>query len=80
MQSSTDIDRVRAVTDEAARIFPERARHLAAASYLRQRGIPATHLASAWRIGYAPPGWTRLVDKLGDRLPNQPLSPNPPVI
>src|SRR4051794_3278608 len=69
----TDIDTLRAVTNDAARIFTERARHLAALSYLRQRGIFGTHLSSGWVLGYAPPGWTRLVDKLRGRFPDDAL-------
>jgi DNA primase len=69
----TDIDTLRAVTNEAARIFTERARHLAALSYLRQRGILGTNLSSSWVLGYAPPGWTRLVDKLQGRFPEDAL-------
>jgi DNA primase len=69
----TDIVTLRAATDEAARIFAERARHLAALSYLRQRGISGSHLSSAWLLGYAPPGWTRLVDKLRGRFPDDAL-------
>src|SRR3954471_18458212 len=73
MQTPTDIDTLRAVTDEAARLFTERVRHLAALSYLRQRGIFGTHLTSSWLLGYAPPGWTRVVDKLSSRYPDQAL-------
>ncbi|HET6911615.1 MAG TPA: toprim domain-containing protein [Mycobacteriales bacterium] len=73
MQTVTDINTLRAVTHDAARIFTERARHLAALSYLRQRGILGTHLASNWMLGYAPPGWTRMVDKLANRYPEQAL-------
>jgi DNA primase len=69
----TDIDTLRAVTNSAAQSFTERARHLAALSYLRQRGILGTNLSSAWVLGYAPPGWTRLVDKLRGRFPEDAL-------
>lgn len=69
----TDIDTLRAVTNEAARIFTERARQLAAQSYLRQRGVLGTHLSDNWMLGYAPPGWTRMVDKLRGRFDEQAL-------
>src|SRR5439155_16547557 len=38
-----------------------------------QRGILGTHLSSGWLLGYAPPGWTRLVDKLRGRFPEDAL-------
>jgi DNA primase len=73
MEASTDIDTLRAVSDEAGRIFSERARHRAALSYLRHRGIEGSHLTGRWLLGYAPPGWTRLLDKLRDHFPDQAL-------
>jgi DNA primase len=69
----TDTDILRAVTDETARIFTERARNLAALSYLRQRGILGTNLSGSWLLGYAPPGWTRLVDRLRGSFPEDAL-------
>jgi DNA primase len=73
MQTSTDIDTLHDVTHEAARIFTQRARRPAADTFLRQRGILATHLTSGWVLGFAPPGWTRLVDQLRGRFPEQAL-------
>jgi DNA primase len=55
---------LRAALAAAAAILtapPARAR---AASYLRQRGIHTGTLPADWPLGYAPPGWTRLTDKL----------------
>jgi hypothetical protein len=48
-------------------------RHTAAITYLRQRGIDATDLPAHWKLGYAPPGWTRLVDTLRGQFPDQAL-------
>lgn len=73
MQMCTEIDTLRDVTDEAARIFTEQARRRAADTYLQQRGIDGTHLTGSWLLGYAPPGWTRLVDTLRGRFPEQAL-------
>jgi DNA primase len=69
----TDIATLRAVTDEAGLVFTERARRLAAPSYLRQRAIFGAHLSSRWLVGYAPPGWTRLVDTLRVRFSDDAL-------
>lgn len=49
---------------EAARILTSPVRRRAALSYLAQRGIDAAALPENWPLGYAPPGWTRLVDDL----------------
>lgn len=42
-------------------------------AYLRQRGIDTPALQSAWVIGYAPPGWTRLVETLSGEFPEHVL-------
>jgi DNA primase len=60
------------VTKAAAELFTSSPRRAAAVSYLQQRGIDATRLAD-WRLGYAPPGWTRLVDKLASEYTDQVL-------
>jgi DNA primase len=52
------------VTAAAAALFTEPPRQKAAIAYLRQRGIDAYGLSAEWVLGYAPPGWTRLVDRL----------------
>jgi DNA primase len=68
METSSTPELLQAVTDEAARIFSRPPRLFAARTYLRQRGIDSANLDSAWLLGYAPPGWTRLVDKLQDQF------------
>jgi DNA primase len=68
METSSTPDLLRAVIDESARIFAQPPRLCAARTYLRQRGIDPANLDSSWLLGYAPPGWTRLVDKLQDRF------------
>ncbi|MCW2597575.1 MAG: primase catalytic core domain protein [Jatrophihabitans sp.] len=80
MQSAvrSDADRddpqaLREVTAAAAAIFTEPPRRAAALSYLKQRGIDATGLGSEWVLGYAPPGWTRLVDRLHGSFSGQAL-------
>lgn len=55
---------LRAVLATAAALLcapPARAR---AVAYLAQRGLDPTALPGGWPLGYAPPGWTRLTDKL----------------
>lgn len=69
----TDTDTLRAVTDAAAAVFSSPPRRAAASAYLQQRGIDAAALPYEWLIGYAPPGWTRLVDTLAQDFPNQAL-------
>jgi DNA primase len=61
------------VTAAAAEIFVEAPRRAPAISYLHQRGIDTRGLSSDWVLGYAPPGWTRLVDRLRGRFPDQVL-------
>jgi DNA primase len=73
MDTSTDLDTLHAVTADAAAIFTEPVRRIAARSYLRQRGIDIADLPGGWLIGYAPPGWTRLVDRLHALFPDQAL-------
>jgi DNA primase len=73
MPPSTDLDTLRAITEETARIFTDPVRRRAALSYLAQRGIVGTHLDEGWLLGYAPPGWTRLVDRLRGRFAEQSL-------
>lgn len=60
----TDAATLRDVTAAAAEIFTTQQRRQAAKTYLGQRGIDANGLGPSWIIGYAPPGWTRLVDAL----------------
>jgi DNA primase len=63
-QERTDLKTLREVTLAAARIFIAPPRRRAAVTYLKQRGIDVSNLPSVWLFGYAPPGWTRLVDQL----------------
>ena len=67
MEISSNPDLLRAVTEESARIFTDPPRRSAAHTYRRQRGIDLANIDSMWLLGYAPPGWTRLVDKLRRR-------------
>jgi len=69
----SDVALLRQVTDAAAQVFSRPGRRVAAAIYLRQRGIEAKHLSSDWLLGYAPPGWTRLVDELRHDFDDQAL-------
>ncbi len=66
------VDVLYEVTQAAAELFTSPPRRSAAVSYLRQRGIDATHLTD-WPLGYAPPGWTRLVDQLRADFADQAL-------
>jgi len=61
---TTDVRTLREVTAAAAKILTGASRRRAALTYLRQRGIDAAPPAPDWPLGYAPPGWTRLVDQL----------------
>jgi DNA primase len=63
-QSKVSSEALRDATAEAARILTGPTRRRAAAAYLAQRGIDASSLPGNWPLGYAPPGWTRLVDEL----------------
>lgn len=73
MASSTDIETLRAVTNATASVYADQARRSSATRYLRQRGIIGTQLADSWMLGYASPGWTRLVDILAEQFPEQAL-------
>lgn len=72
-RKQTDPEVLQAVAASAAAMLTEPPRRAAAFAYLRQRGIDATALGSQWLLGYAPPGWTRLVDRLGCDFPEQAL-------
>ena len=69
----TDIAVLRAVTAAAADVFTAPPRRQAAYAYLRQRGIDATGIDPEWVLGYAPSGWTRLVDELRGQFDDQAL-------
>jgi DNA primase len=71
--TAADVGRLREVTAAAAEILTEPPRRRAAVTYLRQRGIDVAALSSEWVLGYAPPGWTRMVDQLQRRFPEQAL-------
>jgi DNA primase len=57
----------------AAEILTALPRRRAAVSYLRQRGINAAALPAEWPLGYAPPGWTRLVGQLRGNFADEAL-------
>ena len=64
-EASTDVATLYAATAAALDVFTEPARRQAGVAYLRQRGIDTRTLPpEQWPLGYAPPGWTRLVDQL----------------
>jgi DNA primase len=69
----TDLAKLRAIIAAAATIYTAPPRRAAALTYLRQRGIDPADLPAHWRLGYAPPGWTRLVDTLRGRFGDQAL-------
>ena len=69
----TDSAGLCAVTTAAAEMFTAEPRRAAAIAYLRQRGIDTGHLPEGWPLGYAPPGWTRLVDGLRHEFGDQVL-------
>jgi len=48
----------------ATEIYTAPTRRKAATHYLAHRGINAAAIPATWPIGYAPPGWTRLVDQM----------------
>ena len=72
-QQHTDSAGLCAVTTAAAEMFTAAPRRAAALAYLRQRGIDTGHLPEGWPLGYAPPGWTRLVDGLRGEFGDQAL-------
>ena len=51
-------------TQEALEFWASGANGHAAISYLRRRGINLASLPEPYRVGYARPGWTSLVDHL----------------
>lgn len=70
---SADLRLLSEVTDAAAEILCSPGRRRSAVAYLTQRGMDATGLGHEWLIGYAPPGWTRLVNALRDDFPEAAL-------
>jgi DNA primase len=70
---ATDTTTLQQLTAAAAAIFTEPPRRKAALTYLRQRGIDTTALPEEWPLGYAPPGWTRLVERLHGAFSDQAL-------
>jgi DNA primase len=70
---TTDITTLQQLTAAAAAIFTEPPRRKAAMTYLRQRGIDPTGLPEQWPLGYAPPGWIRLIERLHGAFPDQAL-------
>jgi DNA primase len=71
--TAVDVHRLQEITAAAAEILTEAPRRRAAVTYLRQRGIDAAALTPEWVLGYAPPGWTRMVDQLVRHFPEQAL-------
>lgn len=71
-ESGVDLDALREVTAAATEVLSSPPRRVAAVTYLRHRGIDPATLPD-WPLSYAPPGWTRLVDTLHDRFPDQAL-------
>src|SRR5437763_898809 len=71
--AETSIEVLHDVTLAAGVLLTDPIRRRAAATYLLQRGVDATCLPPHWLLGYAPPGWTRLVDKLRAQFPDQAL-------
>lgn len=71
--SAADPDTLHAVTTVAAEIFTASPRAHAAKAYLHRRGIDLNVVGEEWVVGYAPPGWTRLVDVLRPRFGDQAL-------
>jgi len=70
---TTDLRSLAEVTAAAAEILNAAPRRRAAVTYLRQRGIDTAALPGEWPLGYAPPGWTRLVDQLRGRFGDEVL-------
>jgi DNA primase len=73
LHTANDTDKLYAVAAAAAEVFTSPPRRAAALSYLRQRGIDPAALSPHWQLGYAPPGWTRLVDTLAGQFGEQSL-------
>src|SRR4051794_8695000 len=71
--STADMQKLREVTHAAAEIFTAKPRRRAAIAYLNQRGIDTARLPDTWVIGYAPAGWTRLVNQLRNTFDEQAL-------
>jgi DNA primase len=69
----TDLRMLCAVTTAGVEVFTAPPRRAAARTYLRQRGISPELLPADWPLGYAPPGWTRLVDTLRGEFGDQAL-------
>jgi DNA primase len=70
---TTDLRALTEVTAAAAVLLTAVPRRRAAVTYLRQRGVDAAALPAEWPLGYAPPGWTRLVDQLCGRFGDEVL-------
>ena len=64
---------LREVTTAAAAILTAPRRRAAALAYLDQRGIESHAILDSWPLGYAPPGWTRLLDTLAGQFPDEVL-------
>ena len=70
---ATDIGSLLDATTAAAAILTAPPRRGAALTYLKQRGIGIRGIPAAWPLGYAPPGWTRLVEQLRGTFPDEVL-------
>lgn len=71
--ADSDLRLLQEVTTAAAAMFTAPRRRAAAASYLQARGIEPGALPDTWPLGYAPPGWTRLLDTLAGQFPDETL-------
>jgi DNA primase len=71
--TGTNLDVLREINAAATQILTSPPRRAAAVAYLRHRGIDASVLPAHWPLGYAPPGWTRLVDQLRQTFTEQDL-------
>lgn len=69
----TDVQRLRGVTLAAAALFTYDTYRPRAVDYLTTRGIDAEDLPRTWLIGYAPPRWSWLVDRLRPAFDEQTL-------
>lgn len=60
----TDRTTLTHITRTASELLTAPSPRRTADAYLRHRSIDVSALPSSWKIGYAPPGWTRLTDEL----------------
>ena len=68
-----DLETMRAVNRDACAYYSAEPRRGVAVRYLAHRGINAGFLPDCWAFGYAPAGWTGLVDQLRRRFSEEAL-------